>query len=382
MSVPASGQIDKRQARHLALAFVGDGDVRVDEIGDGNLNVVYRVSGPDRSVIVKQAPPYLRVVGDAWPLTQDRVRIEAECLRLHGGLAPGRVPDLLHLDLEQAAMVLEDLHGHTVWRTSLMAGQHVPGVAEQIGVYCARTLLGTSDLVMASERRKALSTAFVNPELCLITEELVFTDPYVDAESNRVEPAVADLAAQLWADLPMRRAASQMLWEFRTRHEALIHGDLHTGSIMVAPGDARVIDHEFAFFGPMGYDTGNVVANLAFSAIAHQEQGHSEFAGRVTAYTEEFWSALVREAREVWPRPQPWLEIFLADLLRDTGRYAATELVRRIVGLAHVADIDSLEDGERLRAQTRCIAAARSVMLGPAPRTMTDLWKRLTTEES
>jgi len=380
--VPVSGQIDATEAQQLARAFVGEREVRVEEIGDGNLNVVYRVAGPSRSVIVKQAPPYLRVVGDAWPLTQDRVRIESEALRLHGELATGRVPELLHVDLGLAAMVLEDLSEHTVWRASLIEGVHVPGIAEQIGAYCARTLLGTSDLLMDSEKRKALSSSFVNPELCSITEELVFTDPYLDAESNNVEPAAAPLAAQLWADLPMRRAASRLLWEFRTRHEALIHGDLHTGSIMVAPGDARVIDHEFAFFGPMGYDTGNVVANLAFSSIAHREQGHVEFAGQVSGYAQEFWNALVAEVRELWPRPEPWAEIFLGDLLRDTGRYAATELVRRIVGLAHVADIDSLEDDLRLRAQRRCIAAARSVVLGPAPRTITDLWTRLTTEEN
>lgn len=377
-----SGDVDGDLARQLAAPFLGSGPLSTHEIGDGNLNVVHRVTGSAGSVIVKHAPPYLRVVGDAWPLTQDRTRIEAQALALHAQMAPGRGPSLLAVDLEHAAIVLEDLSGHEVWRTSLLNGRDVADVAEQLGRYCARTLLGTSDLVMDPARRKSLSAQFVNPELCAITEELVFIAPYVQAESNRYDDAAAELAASLRADLPMRRAAAQLLWEFRTRREALVHGDLHTGSIMVADGDARVIDLEFAFFGPMAYDTGNLLANLAFSAIAHQEVGQNGFATTVTGYAHQFWQALADEVRVLWPTGQPWDPIFMANLLADTGRYAATELVRRIVGLAHVADIDSLDDAARLRAQRRAVAGARSVALGPAVRTLDDLWNRMTTKET
>ncbi|MDQ2754976.1 MAG: S-methyl-5-thioribose kinase [Actinomycetota bacterium] len=373
---------DGALARALAAPFLRPGPLTASEIGDGNLNVVYRVSSGQESVVVKHAPPYLRVVGDAWPLTQDRLRIESEALQLHGELAPGRVPVLLAVDLEHAAMVIEDLSSHEVWRTELVRGRHVEGIAEQVGRYCARTLLGTSDLLMDPSRRKALATRFTNPELCSITEELVFTAPYVLAESNRWDDAANELATGLRADLPMRRAAAQLLWEFRTRHEALVHGDLHTGSIMVADGDARMIDPEFAFFGPMAYDTGNVLANLGFSAIAHEEMGNASFAGTVTGYAHEFWDALSDEVRHVWPAGQPWVEPFLAELLADSARYAATELVRRMVGLAHVVDVDSLPPSPRLHAQERAVAGARSLALGPPVRTLTDLWTRITTEET
>jgi Predicted kinase len=149
----------------------------------------------------------------------------------------------------------------------------------------------------------------------------------------------------------------------------------------VADGDARVIDLEFAFFGPMAYDTGNVLANLAFASIAHQERGNDAFARQITEYAQGFWNALYDEARLIWPTNEPWNEIFISDLLRDSARYAATELVRRIVGLAHVADIDSLADGPRLRAQRRAVSGARSLALGPPVRSLNDLWNRATQEE-
>ena len=63
--------------RHTRL-FNDDANLVVTEIGDGNINFVYRVAEPDvASVIVKQALPYVRIIGEGWPLSLDRIRIEA-----------------------------------------------------------------------------------------------------------------------------------------------------------------------------------------------------------------------------------------------------------------------------------------------------------------
>ena len=44
-----------------------------------------------------------------------------------------------------------------------------------------------------------------------------------------------------------------------------MHGDLHTGSIMTNGSDAKVIDHEFVFYGPAGFDLGLLMAGYLFS---------------------------------------------------------------------------------------------------------------------
>mgnify|MGYP002228212686 CR=1 FL=1 len=49
--------------------------------------------------------------------------------------------------------------------------------------------------------------------------------------------------------------------------QALIHGDLHSGSIFINEKGIKVIDPEFAFYGPMGYDIGNVIGNLFFALV-------------------------------------------------------------------------------------------------------------------
>lgn len=383
--VPAGYRpMDQAGVAAFAAPYLGERapEAEVQEIGDGNLNLVFRVRAGDRSVIVKQALPYLRVVGEGWPLTLDRARIEAEAMAIHAELAPSSGPLLLRVDPTAAALVMEDLRDHVVWRAALVGGRHVPGVADQLGRYCARVLLGTSRLRLPAERRRALLGRFENPELSAITEDLVFTAPYIDAPTNRIDEAAEELATQLRADTALRASAAQLRFEFRTRTEALLHGDLHSGSVMVRDGDARVIDVEFATFGPMAYDTGNVVANLALARAAALGRGEPGLAGQIDGDAEDYWSALTDEVGVLWPVTEPWREQFLDELRRDTARYASTEMVRRLVGLAHVTDIDTLPDGARLAAQTAVVARARRLALSPDTPTFTELWARAAQEES
>ena len=51
------------------------------EVGDGNLNLVFIVKGPTGGVCVKQALPYVRLVGKSWPLPIDRAHFEHEALK-------------------------------------------------------------------------------------------------------------------------------------------------------------------------------------------------------------------------------------------------------------------------------------------------------------
>ena len=88
----------------------------------------------------------------------------------------------------------------------------------------------------------------------------------------------------------MVREIGWLKWQFMTQAEALLHGDLHTGSVMVkaaavgAERSTKVIDSEFAFYGPIGFDIGALWGNYLIAAA------------RAFALTEEHKSVLV-------PRP-------------------------------------------------------------------------------
>ena len=243
---------------------------RVREVGDGNLNLVFIVEGPGGGVIVKQALPYVRLVGDSWPLPLKRSFFEFHALTRQAERDPGRVPEVFHFDERQALIVMEYLTPHKILRRDLEAGVAHAGLAEQLGDFAARTLFRGSDLSMPTAKRKADLALFAdNVALADITETLVFTDPYYAAPMNRhTSPQLDGLVAELRADVDLKVAAQQLKLKFCNHAETLVHGDLHTGSIMAHDGEARVIDPEFAIYGPFGFDVGMLIANFLMAYFA------------------------------------------------------------------------------------------------------------------
>ena len=90
------------------------------EIGDGNINYVFRVKDLDtgRSVIIKHGDKVSRTGGSQ--VSTDRNRIEAEVLKLEGELAPGSVPEVYLYDPVMCCLVMEDLKDYGNMRYELI----------------------------------------------------------------------------------------------------------------------------------------------------------------------------------------------------------------------------------------------------------------------
>jgi 5-methylthioribose kinase len=243
----------------------------VREVGDGNLNLVFIVEGDAGSVIVKQALPYVRLVGDSWPLPLKRAFFEYHALIRQEARDPGSVPKVLHFDEGQALIIMERLHPHIILRQQTMEGRKVAGLGRTLGLFAARTAFRGSDLSMTAGDKKADAALFAgNVELCDITETLVFTDPYYDAEMNRhTTPQLDGIVADLRRDEALKVEVQHMKRAFTSRGETMCHGDLHAGSIMVTGEQSRIIDPEFAFYGPFGFDIGMLIGNylMAYHAM-------------------------------------------------------------------------------------------------------------------
>ena len=239
----------------------------ISEVGDGNLNLVFIVKGAAGGVAVKQALPYVRLVGESWPLPLSRSHYEYLALTHQARLAPGLVPAVLHHNEALALVVMELIEPHIIMRKGLVAGTLYPRFVDDITTFLARTLFFSSDLAVPAAQKKEGIAAFAgNHALCKITEDLIFTDPYREAEQNRwTQPWLDATAAAFREDLDLHVAVSRLKLKFLGSPEALIHGDLHTGSIMVTESSTVVIDPEFAFYGPMGFDLGAVIGNLLMS---------------------------------------------------------------------------------------------------------------------
>ena len=349
-----------------------------EEIGDGNLNLIFRVwreGDRSQSVIIKQALPYVRLIGESWPLSPERARIESQALAVHASLCPDLVPHVYQYDSALYLTVMEDLRDAIIMRKGLIAGRRYPNFAQQIGAFLAQTLFKTSDFYLDSATKKQEVVRFINPELCKLTEDVIFTEPYQhDAPNNRNNPLIDDQAAALRANTDLLREVRWFKWAFMTRAEALIHGDLHTGSIMVTEQRAWVIDPEFAYYGPMGFDVGAVIGNLILSYASHL--AHSSDAEQRSNYQEylletvqSVWDAFVVRFDALWRAHDPTIpgdfrRAFLHNLLQESVGFAACKMIRRILGVAHVEDMESIGNlRQRAAAEAWALAIAQRMMM-------------------
>jgi 5-methylthioribose kinase len=374
----------------------------ITEVGDGNLNLVFIVRGARGGIAVKQALPYVRLVGESWPLPLSRAHYEYLALSKQARLAPGLVPALLHHNAALALTVMELLEPHIIMRKGLVAGTQYPRFVDDITTFMARTLFFTSDLALAAAEKKEAIAAFAgNHALCKITEDLIFTDPYRIAEQNRwTAPYLDKLAANLRDDMELHVAISRLKLKFMASPEALLHGDLHTGSIMVTDSQTRVIDPEFAFYGPMGFDVGAVLANLlmAYFASAGHERApgeRAEFEAWVLETVDKVWNEFARKFLDLWRtgptgdaypvslfagdkgvvRLEAERQAYMQRLFTDTVGFAAAKTIRRIFGLAHNIDFELIEDPKRrAESEARAVRLARAMMVEAAAfRTIADV---------
>jgi 5-methylthioribose kinase len=364
-------------------------DWQIREVGDGNLNLVFIVDGPDGSACVKQALPYVRAAGPSWPMSPERAFFENS---YYAAVAPyfgALIPRIYHYDAQLYCTVMERLSPHIILRHGLIAGRRYNNLARDIGEYIARACFFTSDFARPFERKMdGIALFAANKPLVRISVDLIFTDPYfVGARNRHTSPHLDEFVAHLRADGQLKVAAARFGQKFISEVQALIHGDLHSGSVMVTENDSRVIDPEFAFYGPIGFDLGAFFGNLLLNW--YSQPGHSTpnddrraYRAWILEQAKIFWETFRRCFLALWneeakgdafpaamfssPEDKAALQsarsAFLDSLFADMLGFGACKMIRRILGFAHVVDFECIQDAA-LRADCEAGALALAHML-------------------
>lgn len=365
--------------REKMPGYFGNAKLICKEIGDGNINFVFRVAAANgsKSIIVKHAETITRSTGQE--TSTDRNRIEAEILKIERSLSPAHVPKIYLYDPIMCCVIMEDIGDHENLRYALLEHKTYPTLAEDMASFMADTLLRTTDLILPPEQKKAYTKQFINPAMCQITERLVLTDPYKNPSGrNRLFPGNEDFVEeQLYSDEKLHMEVAKLKNLFQSKAQSLIHGDLHSGSVFVKPNSTMVLDPEFAYYGPAGYDVGNIIAHFVFAWI------HAEITMENSAQCLEFqnWMAdtidktiaLFREKSVQILRSDGidpmyaahgFAEWYVDDILNDTAGYVGTEIIRRVVGSAKFNFVESITEPEkRIPMERICILAAKSFIL-------------------
>ena len=342
--------------------FLENDDLTVKEIGDGNINYIFKVENKidGKSIVLKQADKLLRSSGR--PLDLARSKIEANILRIENNLAPHFVPEIYFYDEIMCVLAMEDISEYKNLRTELVAGKIFPNFADNISEFLSRTLLLTTDLFMDKFEKKKNVKEFINPELCDISECLVFTEPYDNNKNRNIittgnEEFVENM---LYKNEDLHFAILKLREKFMNYSQSLIHGDLHSGSIFINEKGIKIIDPEFSFYGPMAYDIGNVIGNLYFPLyrakfFMEDSKKKEEFINWLEKCILDIPILFSKKCKLLWEKyskdkllkNKKFRDYYIENIVKDSLAYAGTEMIRRTVGDAKVLELTSLENSEK-----------------------------------
>jgi 5-methylthioribose kinase len=343
-------------------------DPEITEIGDGNWNFVYRIKDQKarKSLILKQAVPYVRCAGESWPFTTDRLLFEVRAMREQRRHVPHLVPEIFYVDEEMRLMLVEDIGAHPVLRGSMLQGRIPKRLANDLSDFLAQVSFHTSDWGQNPEEKKKSIARFMNPAMCSITEDLIFTAPF----EYRADPGYdisdhAELLASLRHDAGVKMAALAIKERFMNCPQALLHGDLHTGSVIASEARTFVFDPEFAFYGPIGFDVGLLLGNIWMNSISQafwsvsQERVPKDSIAAACGLAENVWNGFQGKFDALWLAEgstaywnfeegegafAAYRKDWLRTVLNDSFAVAGCEMIRRTVGLAKNSDIAGITD--------------------------------------
>ena len=359
--------------------FSENANLTVKEIGDGNINYIFKVENKidGKSIVLKQADKLLRSSGR--PLDLTRSKIEANILRIENDLAPHFVPEIYFYDEIMCVLAMEDISEYKNLRTELIAGKIFLNFADNISEFLSRTLLLTTDLFMNKFEKKKNVKEFINPELCDISECLVFTEPYDNNKNRNIittgnEEFVENM---LYKNEDLHFAILKLREKFMNYSQSLIHGDLHSGSIFINEKGIKIIDPEFSFYGPMAYDIGNVIGNLYFPLyrakfFMEDSKKKEEFINWLEKCILDIPILFSKKCKLLWEKysddkllkNRKFRDYYIENIVKDSLAYAGTEIIRRTVGDAKVLELTNLETSEKkLELEKELISKAISMIM-------------------
>ncbi len=209
------------------------GDAQVEVLTGGVSCVVLAVRTPEKSLVVKQALPELKVAS-VWKADQRRAIVEANAMKLLHSLTPQSVPELIDLDADTFTLTMSRLPDScTNWKLDLLDGVIHPSIGADLGE------------ILATWHNFGATNSQVRSDY---SEDSLF-------EQLRVTPFYRSVARK---NPGQAASIAKLIEEVTTVKLTLVHGDFSPKNILItAEHKPIVLDFEVAH-------TGNPVFDLAF----------------------------------------------------------------------------------------------------------------------
>ena len=354
--------------------FSEDSQLLSEYIDGGNINYTFRVTdhADKKSVIVKIAEEKAKISEDLI-LDIGRGKNEIDILRIYGSLIDGIAPAVYGYDETHHAIIMEDMRGMTLLSDRLFSFGKVENLAGRLSGFVSQSLFYSSCFRLDGKERREMQLKYVNSELCDLTEKLVFTEPYYPADNNHYsEGNEKYIETRVYGNGELKKNVAALKMQFMTSAQCLIHGDLHFGSFFSGGSRIAVFDPEFAFFGPAGYDLGNVIAHFIIhfyhSLYRCRDKEYSEWLKScifdfLKGFRSGFLELCLSQTNDAAYNSREFAERFTDEIITDALGFAGTECIRRVVGLAKVRALTDAECADIRQRLERCLVESSVILI-------------------
>jgi 5-methylthioribose kinase len=289
--------------------------------GSGNMNYVLRIDTGQRTIIVKQARPWVEKYPQV-AAPRQRLVVEHRFYEFVAAQAALQafMPGLIGFDPVHFILCLQDAgdmpDATKVYQNpAYLTHAHIAALVGYLNTLHGLTL------------EPAVLPGFVNEEMRQLNALHIFEFPFSADNGfslDAVQPGLQAIAAPYKNDESIKLAAAMLKETYLATGTCLQHGDYYPGSWLVKATAVKIIDPEFCFAGSMGcFDMAVLLAHLKMAGCA---------------------STLLEKATALYtPAYDP----------RLLQAFTGIEVMRRIIGLAQLPLSLSLTAKKELLAEAR-----------------------------
>lgn len=243
----------------------------VRDVSNG-INMVFFISFEPSihpPLILKQALPFFREHIEE-KLSQRRIDMEREAYSFFAKYIAEQIPKIYYSSTLMKLIIMEFISDALPLADAFKYRIKHPTLTKDIAHFLAHTLFYSSSFFLRSHEKRELVTLFnANSDICHLTEEYIFTRR-VPQERRALKSSLSDTLFKelLTTDRELQKNILELKYKFMSRSDSLIHGDFKPGAILLKEHKACVIDFEFAFVGPFGYDMGSFLYSLIAAVVS------------------------------------------------------------------------------------------------------------------
>ena len=311
MEIHADSEVLEVQKLLSSLGWIAGEEVKkIAKAGEGNMNVVLRITTDKRSFILKQSRSYVqKYPGIAAPI--ERIDVEARFYEaLETSAISAHLPNIINYKPDLYLLMIEDL-----------------GIVEDLSsIYARRTIseetIGKLIEIAHHTHTSGTTASFpANLELRRLNHQHIYVLPYKKDNGfvlDDVQEGLQDIAAPYQDNPQLSAVIDTMGQEYLSMGTHLIHGDYYPGSWMTIHGQLYVLDPEFAHIGHREFDLGVMGAHIMLST-------HD--------------AATIQKLLQLYPDDVSEKKVY---------QLAGIEIMRRLIGLAQLPLERTLEEKAHL----------------------------------